>query len=615
MGDSVTIRVGFAELARYFARPEAHDVRSDDPSRTHISPAELRRAAEHLSPEGAAVAVALLAEPRDGYQALADLQREGWARDAQVSMRDLYAAARGTGSSGEPLGAAGERLYGLMQKRLATLRAMDQSTSIDAIRDPVWREAARGVDRYNGNNDGWLGIDLEGFARTDEVKSALSAIAHIELHPVTAEALTSEVGQGFDAANAVVTSYDKTRDYGPPVLEVDVDQIRDVTMRAYAREVAGRRLPLTFDASGAPTGALAAVRDAVELRTGGDVSQRDAWMMTRASATAHNDAITGYLATLSPSNLFDFTHNGTFAEALRDTTSLTRDDHREAQLSRSVSDVLILPNGDIEQRTKVDLDVFREHYPANLAGLRSAMARAGVDALPVAQIVALADARFRELQRRGQVGAVYDAHSMFGSVAPEGIRPLAVDPDHQRAIDAAFKRPTPTTASLSPVEREAVATGRLTLPEVGELRAIRVATQIFEQATPYGDDYGGWSGNVLSENFNELGQTNCVEEANTYAMFLQQLEDRGLLHHFSPSGRVRKATTHIDIKGAYVPKFAEMNWSTFHTGALLVRRAGGEYYVVDSWVENGGQPAHIVRLHDWLAGNYTASTVRAPTGR
>lgn len=102
----------------------------------------------------------------------------------------------------------------------------------------------------------------------------------------------------------------------------------------------------------------------------------------------------------------------------------------------------------------------------------------------------------------------------------------------------------------------------------------------------YGNDLGGWIGNLYPLDA-LLGKnvTVCSDEAVTYLLYLETLQNRGLLQHYRSLKRLVR-------RGRVFP--------LFHMGSVIERRADGQILVLDSWQRNGRQPAKIYYLEDWM---------------
>ena len=92
---------GFSQIVAYFAQPGCHT----DEDKKHISKDEFRDAIGKISPEADAF-LNVIVNSKDGYTHLMAIQNEGWRgfkNDTEVSLRDLYAARRGTGYNGDEI--------------------------------------------------------------------------------------------------------------------------------------------------------------------------------------------------------------------------------------------------------------------------------------------------------------------------------------------------------------------------------------------------------------------------------------------------------------------------------------------------------------------------------
>lgn len=162
--------------------------------------------------------------------------------------------------------------------------------------------------------------------------------------------------------------------------------------------------------------------------------------------------------------------------------------------------------------------------------------------------------------------------------------PILLPPAQQREIDALFSNPP--AGARGKIVKPAFQQGpRLTDDEALELWAIRAASALFEQYTPLCQDLAkGFDSNITGTALDSV-QLNCANETETMRQFVVTLARRGLLKHFEIHGETERA---------YLV-FGE------HSALVLVNRRTAEEFVVDSWFEAGGQPAHILTKADWLA--------------
>ena len=97
--------------------------------------------------------------------------------------------------------------------------------------------------------------------------------------------------------------------------------------------------------------------------------------------------------------------------------------------------------------------------------------------------------------------------------------------------------------------------------------------------------------------YEQLGdlQQDCVDESVNTTIYLELLRQRGLLKHHD----VSNIAARIPFLGG---------GGGFHQTAVIVERATGTRYAVDSWFHDNGHDAEIVLLDDWLYG-WRPSTV------
>lgn len=84
-------------------------------------------------------------------------------------------------------------------------------------------------------------------------------------------------------------------------------------------------------------------------------------------------------------------------------------------------------------------------------------------------------------------------------------------------------------------------------------------------------------------------QTDCVDEATNTTVYLALLAQRHLLLFHTIRGPAVR-----------LPLLSGTGWP--HTTAVVTENATGKDFAVDSWFEDGGKPAHIVPLDEWMRG-------------
>jgi hypothetical protein len=134
------------------------------------------------------------------------------------------------------------------------------------------------------------------------------------------------------------------------------------------------------------------------------------------------------------------------------------------------------------------------------------------------------------------------------------------------AVEGAFVEPAASAAE----ERARIA------------EAVALWERAAAEATPIGHDRGG-----TFEGVGEIGQLDCVDETINTTRFLVLLEDARLLRFHR--------TRMPDSRGAFV-----FGWP--HTTAVLVDKANGERFAIDSWFHDNGRPAEVVPIELWKAG-------------
>lgn len=153
--------------------------------------------------------------------------------------------------------------------------------------------------------------------------------------------------------------------------------------------------------------------------------------------------------------------------------------------------------------------------------------------------------------------------------------------------------------------------GELDKEAIYELRALRLATALFErQSLQLMNDIGGWDGNKAEEGKKFV----CTDEATThYALIRFFIQEVGLLNHFVLDADTRFAFRRPPLDISFLDwvdqKANELFGITDHFGVILVHKKTGHRFVIDSWVEDGGVPAHVSRLEDWLVRGETKNVV------
>lgn len=193
------------------------------------------------------------------------------------------------------------------------------------------------------------------------------------------------------------------------------------------------------------------------------------------------------------------------------------------------------------------------------------------------RIASEAKALLAVLKKQGSIGEIYDiAFNRYGVFLR--LEAVEIPKEAQDRIDALFQNSTGlSTSQVLPAGKELMEQGKLTFEEMQELRDLRRSTSIFEKESFLAEDWGGWNGNFIGP-FTGKRQTVCHEEAVTYRLFMEKLNERGLLRHFEAVGTASR---------------------TAHEATLLVNQRTKEQFVLDSWSTEGGDPAQIFTFEDW----------------
>jgi hypothetical protein len=84
----------------------------------------------------------------------------------------------------------------------------------------------------------------------------------------------------------------------------------------------------------------------------------------------------------------------------------------------------------------------------------------------------------------------------------------------------------------------------------------------------------------------QKGQLDCIAESTNTTAYLNLLESAGLLRWHRIAPRKRRN-----------PLFFNVHWT-----AVIIEKASGDAYAVDSWYLDNGQPPYVQRLDDWMSG-------------
>ena len=199
--------------------------------------------------------------------------------------------------------------------------------------------------------------------------------------------------------------------------------------------------------------------------------------------------------------------------------------------------------------------------------------------IPIIKLVEVAKDLLIYLRSDPSFGELYDVvyHDRFLSFFRKRIVYL---PNFiQKEIDFEFNNEKLVYKNEKNIEMtKLIRNKNLTPSEANELVALSRSTQIFEQSNSLVGDLGGWIGNFKGIFASGEVQTFCHEEALMYYFFTKTLSARGSLRFFKPVGTILRLG---------------------HEATLIQNQRTKNYFVLDSWPEDGGSLAHILTKEDW----------------
>lgn len=303
----------------------------------------------------------------------------------------------------------------------------------------------------------------------------------------------------------------------------------------------------------------------------------------RNGAAAEETRFAPLFAALSVCEIFNLTPNGYLRAAPSEFYVETWDRPRVDALVR---DARRRPPFKIDLRSTVHLQIASaSSYQAAkaFAALSAFMRETGLRTISRSELLAAAAAAYRDRLVAGGYEACFAVKwgNRYPDVFGQPMRKTT-----WAAIRALFVDRRPDNYPHKASEAAAVASGELTDAEILELRAIRIAAYLFEnEFAVLKQDKGGFGGNLADQ------PLVCTDEATTLWFLVQRLERRGLLTRFATQD------------GRFVHRHPNLVLPTDHFGLLLRNLRTGAYFVVDSWVEDGGLPPHISRIEDWFDRN------------
>ncbi len=239
---------------------------------------------------------------------------------------------------------------------------------------------------------------------------------------------------------------------------------------------------------------------------------------------------------------------------------------------------------------------------AALTKLSKSMRNKGISALDPKELRQKANEIWQIRKSKESVGEVYLACSQEG--AGSNVEPLCdpvkINSAAQLKIESYFlfnktKEPNKLSNTLSNTDDHRF--NKETL-ELRELNSLRIVTKIFEDNTYLKDDWGGWKGNFVKTMLGGTRLSRCGNETETYVQFVSALQDQGLLKSISLNDEYQDTLRGKGLDG-----------KASHQAVLLVGLLTKKRFVLDSWLENGGEMAHILNQTDWANENDDADVV------
>jgi len=140
---------------------------------------------------------------------------------------------------------------------------------------------------------------------------------------------------------------------------------------------------------------------------------------------------------------------------------------------------------------------------------------------------------------------------------------------------------------LTKAEKKMIESGKLSIEEMIELKKIKLVSQIISSNSPFKDTPGGWANNKIDprsfpKNVTCPFTAYCGEHGRTTLEFVNQMENRGYLKHFTVRNMLVRNHIFND-----------------HAGIAIKNKRTAEILVLDSWAVKGGRPLKIIPLSRW----------------
>ncbi|OIQ15516.1 MAG: hypothetical protein BM556_17920 [Bacteriovorax sp. MedPE-SWde] len=204
--------------------------------------------------------------------------------------------------------------------------------------------------------------------------------------------------------------------------------------------------------------------------------------------------------------------------------------------------------------------------------LKEAMLTQEVEALNMTLLMRAAKEKYNNLQRDHEIGGMFTMCYQSGA----GSRFVNTCEVVELSIDI-YLELTSNFSDYDHLSAEA--------RELSELNALKVATGILEENTFYKNDKAGWFGNLRKSMKDGKVLTRCGNETFTYNYFVNDLADSGLLKS-------------VMLSRGYAALRAE-SFGREHQASIIIGIKSRQEYILDSWLEKGGEMAHILKIQDW----------------
>ncbi len=260
---------------------------------------------------------------------------------------------------------------------------------------------------------------------------------------------------------------------------------------------------------------------------------------------------------------------------------------------------------EVNVRSSAPLQIFHarsDHAGQTFRKLAAIMEAGRIERIQFSDLRRLASEVYSEMKSSENIAATF--HIKAGAFHPV-VNPQNMKTSTMERIETLFSEDftIPVDDNVDRSDRQIGLSHRA----IHELSALRLATRYFENEFEIlREDMGGWEGNIPQfaiDIYNDyLGGTHrnskrfvCTDEAMTTMFFVFHLMKKGLIREFEI----------VDFRFAHRFKERTLGGKWYkqpysdHFGVLIRHKSTGNFYVIDTWVKNGGEPAHIMNVSDW----------------